>query len=142
MSTPVFDKNKPYGDVFGHQHIRYSQNGHSFRADGSYIPDDSAEITAEKMTGPEKAKAREAQRKALMAAFKEEIRNGTPVTVAEAPVKAEKILAENFKFVDAPEPAEDVDYESLHWTKLKELAEERGLEYKGKKETIKLLRGE
>ena len=146
MSDPVFDKSKPYGEVFGKPGVRYNQGGHRFNAQGEYVPPNHPDATAERMTGDAKKRAEEEARKALRQAFKERLAAGTAVTIKEAPVVAKKVLdPDTFEItpiVDDEGSVNRMPLEDAHWTVLKAMCEERGHDYPGKQKAIQLLRGE
>ena len=138
MTKPVFDKDKPYGEVFGLPGIRYQQNGNSFNARHEYVsPEEVSE--SEKPSREQIEADREARKEALKEAFKAELAAGTTVTVVEqkpappAPAKDPIVL-------DEQGLADNVPLEELHWTKLRKLVEDNGGQYRGKDEAIAYLR--
>lgn len=143
MTDPVFDKDRPYGDVIGHPHIRYVQNGHNFTAQGDYVPPGDDRVSEERDTGEIRQRRIAAEKEALKEAFKEELRAGTTLQPATPVEKAAPVDLETFVPPETPEPDDELKFqelEDLHWTKLKAMAEDNGLTYKGKAETIKELR--
>ena len=43
----MFDKNKPYGEVFGMPGVRYVQDGANYSADGALVTENSDDVDAE-----------------------------------------------------------------------------------------------
>jgi len=142
---PKLDKNKPYGETFGHPHVRYIQDGEKFTGGGEHIPAGDPRLTAERDTGVARAERKAAERQALKEAFKERLKQGPAVKVVEPEPKPQaKILdpetLELTPAIDEHGQVDNVPLEDLHWTKLRELAAEKGIEYQGKAKTIALIR--
>jgi hypothetical protein len=140
-----FDKNKPYGETFGHPYIRYIQDGKNFTAAGKLVPDDDPRITAERDTGVARQERKQAEREALKEAFKAELATGSATTVIEdAPKPTARLLdPEALEFPSTTDEfgtVETVPLEELHWTKLREMATGLGIDYQGKQKTIALIR--
>lgn len=141
-----FNKESPYGDIIGHPRLRYVQNGEYFTPQGEHVQQGDARITEERDTGVERQLRKDAQREALKEAFKAQLALGNATTVIETkPESQPKLLdPETFQLLPA-DPAEfglldNEALEDLHWTKLRELAKEKGIEYEGKEKTIALIR--
>jgi hypothetical protein len=45
----MFDKNKPYGEVFGMPGVRYVQDGANYSADGALVTENSDDVDAEEV---------------------------------------------------------------------------------------------
>ena len=139
MSDPVFKPDAPFGTVIGLPGVKYQQGGHSFGPQGQYIsPEKEKEL--QPLSRKEKEEAKAAKVQALKEAFKEEIRNGQPVTtVTDKPVAPKPSPAEPAAPGEKVE-AKSVNYAEIHWTKLRKMVEDAGGTYKGKDEAVKYLR--
>lgn len=142
---PEFNKEAPYGDIIGHPHLRYVQNGEYFTAHGEHVPADDPRRSEERDTGAERARRHAAEKEALKEAFKEQLSRGGATTVVEdKPAPQQKLLdpetMELAPVIDEHGQVDNVPLEDLHWTKLRELAKEHGIEYEGKSKTIALIR--
>lgn len=142
---PELNKEAPYGDIIGHPYLRYVQAGEYFTAHGEHVPADDPRRNAERNTGAERQRAEQAKREALKEAFKEQLSKGNATTVVETkPEPAPRLLdpetMELTPAIDEFGQVDNVELEDLHWTKLRELASEHGIEYQGKAKTIALIR--
>lgn len=141
---PEFNKEAPYGDIIGHPHLRYVQAGEYFTSTGEHVPEGDPRFSEERDTGAVRARRYDAEREALKEAFKEQLARGGATTVVEAKPEPRPRLLDPETMQLAP-PSEDgeievVPLEDMHWTKLRDLAKEQGIEYVGKEKTISLLR--
>jgi hypothetical protein len=142
---PEFNKEAPYGDIIGHPHLRYVQGGEYFTAHGEHVPADDPRRSAERDTGAARQRRYAAEKEALKEAFKDQLAQGNATTVVEdKPEPAPRLLdpetLELTPAIDEFGQVDNVALEDLHWTKLRELAEEHGIEYQGKAKTIALIR--
>lgn len=135
--TPQFNKDAPYGDVSGLPGVRYYQAGHHFNAQGEYLTPEFVEASqrpSRQVIETEK----EARKEALKEAFKAERAAGTSVTVVEAKPARPSPAAD--PLVVAEGETDVVQYEELHWTKLRKLVEDAGGTYTGKDDAVAYLK--
>lgn len=142
---PEFNKEAPYGDIIGHPHLRYVQAGEYFTSHGEHVPADDPRLSEERDTGAERTRRHLAEKEALKEAFKEQLARGGAVTVVEdKPAPQPRLLdPETMQLtptIDEFGQVDNVDLEDMHWTKIRELAKEHGIEYTGKNKTIASIR--
>lgn len=138
MSTPVLDRNAPFGEVTGLPGVRYYQAGNHFNGRGEYVsPEELAD--AMRPSRQELELEKEAKKDALKEAFKAERLAGTSVTVVEKRPAPPSAAADPL-VIDENGRVDNVEFEDLHWTKLRKLVEEAGGEYLGKEQAVAYLR--